>query len=117
DQLVLHTGSRKHMVAVAESLSWLSPSPIWHGLGDVGGNTGAGEEFLRPAILRFAHDGFMDELYAALAFHPGQLGEWRAVGETWERPMRTPPTTTKLSLAEPVSQVSVRRARDAARRS
>jgi hypothetical protein len=99
------------MVAAAtESLSWLSPSPMWRGIGDLG-QAANRVEFLRPAILRFSHDGFMDELLAALAYHPERLGEWRAVYETWEKPMRTPPTAAGLALTEPVSTLSVQRTR------
>jgi hypothetical protein len=100
------------MVALAprDSLSWLSPSPMWRALGDLGQATSR-EEFLRPAILRFSHDGFMDELLAALAYHPERLGEWRAVAETWDKPMRTPPTAARLALTEPVSALSVQRNR------
>jgi hypothetical protein len=100
------------MVAPAprESLSWLSPSPMWRGIGDLGQEANR-TEFLRPAILRFGHDSFMDELLAALAYHPERLGEWRAVAETWEKPMRTPPTAARLALTEPVSVLSVQRSR------
>jgi len=100
------------MVALAprESLSWLSPSPMWRGLGDLAQATSR-EEFLRPAILRFSHDAFMDELLAALAYQPERLGEWRAVAETWDKPMRTPPAAARLALTEPVSALSVKRSR------
>jgi len=96
------------MVAAArEALSWVSPSPTWGDIGDLGQEANR-EEFLRPAILRFAHDGFMDELLATLAHYPERLGEWRAVAESWDKPMPTPPTAAKLALTEPVSALSVK---------
>jgi hypothetical protein len=99
------------MVAVPhDALSWVSPSPTWGDLGDLS-RPAIREEFLRPAILRFAHDGFMDELLSALAHHPQRLGEWRAQPETWDKPMRTPPTASLLALTEPVSTLSVQLAR------
>jgi hypothetical protein len=83
---------------------------MWGDMGDLA-QPATREEFLRPAILRFAHDAFMDELLSALAHHPQRLGEWRARSETWDRPMPTPPTAGLLALAEPVSALSVQLAR------
>jgi hypothetical protein len=88
-----------------DTLSWVSPSPMWRDLGDLGA-VATRAEFVRPAILRFAHDAFMDELLATLAYNPTRLGEWRATAETWESPMRSPPSAARLALAEPVSALS-----------
>jgi hypothetical protein len=92
-----------------DALSWLSPSPTWGGV-DLGQPANR-EEFLRPAILRFANDAFMDDLLNVLAYRPDRLREWRAVPETWDKPMRTPPTAAPLALAEPISKLSVRLSR------
>jgi hypothetical protein len=99
----------------AHDIGWLAPSPMWSSIGSLLGATER-ETFVRPAILRFAHDAFMDELLATLAYHPHKLHEWRATYETWEKPMAAPPTAAKLALHEPVSKLSVRLSREAARR-
>jgi hypothetical protein len=86
---------------------------MWSGFGALTADAQR-QAFLRPAILRFAHDAFMDELMATLAYHPEKLGEWRAAYETWEKPMPAPPSAASLSLREPVSKLSVRLIRGAA---
>ena len=63
-------------------LQWLSPSPLWDELSRRQDRTA----FRRPAILRFATDGFMDELQSVLRDGPAGLGRFVARGETWERP-------------------------------
>ena len=101
------------MVAIAHSheIGWVAPAPLWTRFGDLADN-GNRQRFARPAILRFAHDAFMDELLALLAYHPEHLDEWLARFETWERPMRTPPTAARLALPEPVSRLSTRLTRE-----
>lgn len=95
-------------------IGWLSPSPTWRQTGDLSEHS-ARRRFVRPAILRFAHDAFMDELLALLAYRPERLGEWVARAETWQRPMQSPPSAAQLQLAEPVSALSVRLTRERAR--
>jgi hypothetical protein len=98
------------MVAVFQrghDVGWLTPAPMWSGFGALNSDAER-QAFLRPAILRFAHDAFMDELMAALAYYPEKLGEWRAKYETWEKPMPAPPTAASLALREPISRLSVR---------
>jgi hypothetical protein len=104
------------MVAVFQrghDVGWLTPAPMWSGFGALTADAQR-QAFLRPAILRFAHDAFMDELMATLAYHPEKLGEWRAAYETWEKPMAAPPSAASFSLREPVSKLSVRLIRGAA---
>jgi len=106
------------MVAVVlrdHDIGWLTPSPTWGDFGALGAASER-EAFLRPAILRFAHDAFMEELHAALAYVPEKLGEWRAIPETWEKPMPAPPSATAPAQREPVSLLSVRLSRQAAQR-
>lgn len=97
------------MVAVTDShsIGWVAPAPLWARFGDLSHSANR-ERFARPAILRFAHDTFMDELLALLAYYPEHLDEWLAQNETWERPMRTPPTAARLDLPQPVSHLSTR---------
>ncbi len=103
------------MVTITHSreIGWVAPAPLWTRLGDLA-QAANRERFARPAILRFAHDAFMEELYALLAYHPEHLDEWLARHETWERPMRPPPTAAKLTLPEPVSRLRTRLARELA---
>ena len=101
------------MVAITHSheIGWVAPAPLWSRFGDLAQAVNR-ERFARPAILRFAHDAFMDELLALLAYHPEHLDEWLARYETWERPMRRPPTADKLDLPEPVSRLNTRLTRE-----
>ena len=59
------------MVAVTkrDQVGWLSPAPCWPHIGDLN-QPEAQQRFLRPSILRFASDEFMEELGAVLAYHP-----------------------------------------------
>jgi hypothetical protein len=101
-------------LARRDSLTWLSPSPTWGDVVDLAAPDQR-KDFARPAILRFAHDRFMEELTGALAYQPEKLGEWRAQPETWEKPMHTPPSAAGLLLPEPVSKLSTKLARRAPR--
>src|SRR5204862_76900 len=93
-RIVVYAGGGEHMVSALarrDSLTWLSPSPTWGDVVDLAAPDQR-KDFARPAILRFAHDRFMEELTGALAYQPEKLGEWRAQPETWEKPMHTPPS-------------------------
>ncbi|MCK7496574.1 MAG: hypothetical protein MZW92_40910 [Comamonadaceae bacterium] len=78
-QRVLHAGRGEHLVAVVprHDIGRVAPAPLWGRFGDLA-QAGNRERFARPAILRFAHDAFMDELLALLAYHPEHLDEWLA---------------------------------------
>ena len=102
-------------VTVHHDVGWLTPCPMWKSLGDLR-ETVARERFVRPAILRFADDSFMDELMDVLAYEPARLPEWRAQYETWEQPMRTPVRGERPALPEPTSALSTRLFREARRR-
>jgi hypothetical protein len=94
------------MVGADHPLTWLAPSPTWGALADLT-QADNRDALVRPAILRFANDRFMDELLRTLAYQPQNLNEWRAVPETWEKPMRAPPASTALALPQPISKLSV----------
>jgi hypothetical protein len=83
---------------------------VWGEFGDLSSEDER-KGFARPAILRFNHDGFMDELLALTSYYPERLVEWVAQPETWREPMPTPATAAKLALAEPVSDFSKRQQR------
>ena len=95
------------MVAVVnkERIGWISPAPLWSGFGDLSDDDNR-DAFARPAILRFGHDEFMDELMAVLAYSPNRLSEWKAIPETWEKPAPTPAAASPLDVTEPVSTLS-----------
>jgi hypothetical protein len=100
------------MVAITnrDQVGWLSPAPIWRQLGNLDQPV-MQNRFLRPSILRFASDEFMDELGALLAYHPESMDQWEARYETWEEPMPKPVPVTEValpSLTEPVSMQSTR---------
>ncbi len=60
---------------IAHPVTWLAPRPLWPGLTAPAG--------LKPAILRFASDDFMEELIGVLADDPARIGERIAAPETW----------------------------------
>ncbi len=59
-------------------VTWLAPAPLWAHAG-----SGATETSLRPAILRFASDAFMDQLLGILERDPTELAGLRARPESW----------------------------------
>lgn len=98
------------MVAIKEHepVNWLCPSPLWENLNGSNLN-GHPEHLMRPSILRFSSDAFMDEINAILAYHPASLAGWQAQYETWEQPMATPAIPdTVPDLSERVSMRSRR---------
>ena len=62
------------MTALGHPVTWAGPRPLWSNTQGLGG---------APAILRFAHDDFMDELNGLLATDPGALAGLVARYETW----------------------------------
>ncbi len=88
------------VAAVDDKIGWITPAPMWSGFEDLG-DADTRDAFVRPALLRFANDEFMDELQAALAYYPGRLGEWQAVPETWETPAPRPTVADRLAVQEP----------------
>ncbi|WP_320039956.1 hypothetical protein [uncultured Desulfobacter sp.] len=101
------------MVALLKkhNIRWLAPQPMWnnHTRGILGTLDPA---FVRPTILRFNSDLFMDELISLMAHQPDSLGEWEARPETWRRPMATPPAAANLQVIAPISNRSRQIARD-----
>lgn len=69
---------------------WMGPLPIWASPSPVGLRLQGRGEAVRPAILRFDHDDFMQELIDTLHREPGRLGDWLAQPETWRTPMTRP---------------------------
>lgn len=65
------------------------------------------DSFMRPAILRFASDRFMDDYLNVLRADPTKLREYVAQPETWQQPAPTPapvslvPTFVSAATARP----------------
>ena len=83
---------------VGTPVQWVAPTPLWAGAD--------GERMQRPALLRFASDGFMDELAALLGSRPDRLASLLARPESFRaRPVGAPadwrPTASGLKLYQP----------------
>lgn len=88
-------------------VKWLTPSPLWGEIGDLTTESNR-YTFVRPSILRFNQDDFMDEVMSLLSYHPDRLLEWQALPETWRKPMSTPPTSAYLKRTQPATNFSKR---------
>jgi hypothetical protein len=75
------------------SALWTSPAPLWGRFSAEPDSAAAflAEDQAAPAILRFASDDFMDQLFAMLEADPRQLGELIARPETWRGPSSDAP--------------------------
>lgn len=76
------------------SALWTSPAPLW---GRFAAEPDSAAAFLAddqaaPAILRFANDEFMEQLFGILDTDPRQLGELIARPETWRGPTSDAPS-------------------------
>jgi hypothetical protein len=71
-----------------ERIDWRTAAALWPAL------VADPAALARPAILRFAGDGFMDQLQALLADRPGRLGELLVRNETWRDPQAGAATGT-----------------------
>lgn len=84
-------------------IRWMSPQPMWRA-GAAPDQNGAP---VRPSLLRFSTDAFMDELNAAAENRPETLPAWLARPETWLEPMPAPPAQG-LNPAAPQSVTRTR---------
>jgi hypothetical protein len=66
-------------------VQWRTAAPLWRSRAE------DPTYFLRPAILRFASDRFMDDFLEIVSQSPQRLGEWQVQRETWRRPAPNPP--------------------------
>jgi hypothetical protein len=76
-----------------EQLQWTTPAPLW-GAASAAALAARRSSLLRPAILRFASDNFMEEFINLMQIDPARLGELVAQYETW-RGTLAPPTPVK----------------------
>lgn len=85
----------------ATPLQWQCPEPLWARFGSDTAAAVAAPDQARPALLRFASDGFMDELLATLAHDPAAIGRLLARPETWRSPPAPAPDTAAAPAANP----------------
>ncbi len=69
-----------------EQLQWTTPAPLWGAVADAANLTARRGTLLRPALLRFASDSFMDDFLALMQNDPARLSELIAQPETWRGP-------------------------------
>lgn len=74
-------------------VKWLSPAPVWAELTrtDVAA-------FVKPDILRFSSDSFMNDFLKQLETDPSHVSDFRAKPETWRGPAQ------RLKLYQPAHQ-------------
>ncbi len=74
-------------------VQWRTASPLWHmaALTD-------SAALVRPAILRFTTDSFMEDFLKVVTQAPHRLGEWKVRGETWRSPAPVPPLPPPAQL-------------------
>src|SRR5215216_1147870 len=73
-----------------EQLQWTAPAPLWGAAAEAANLAARRSTLLRPAILRFASDTFMDDFLALVQNDPARMGELVARPETWRGPTLTP---------------------------
>ena len=83
--------------------AWHSPAPLW--AAQLALTDEPRTRFLRPEILRFETDAFMEELIAALKDDPSSLGALQLRSEQWDSPPNTdeppPDVDEKVKLFQP----------------
>ncbi|MDM0001811.1 hypothetical protein QTI24_24600 [Variovorax sp. J22P240] len=75
------------MTDMNHDLAWTAPQPFWT---DASGAVQPGNALLRPQILRFTNDEFINEMLATLAHDPASLTRFAAMEETWRGPGAAP---------------------------
>ncbi|MFL6210642.1 MAG: hypothetical protein ACJ74W_17450 [Pyrinomonadaceae bacterium] len=83
-------------MAMQEQLQWTTPAPLWGAAAEGATFTARRGALMRPALLRFASDNFMDDFLALMQNDPARLGELVAKPETWRGP--TPPGAPVVSV-------------------
>jgi len=86
----------------AHPITWLGPAMLWPDPQDRSADANAQRG--GPAILRFASDDFMTELFALLATEPRRLQEFRARWETWREARPAPAVKTPAPLFQQAGQ-------------
>ncbi|HEX2078388.1 MAG TPA: hypothetical protein VHG08_11785, partial [Longimicrobium sp.] len=88
---------------------WQTPQPLWARFGATAPAAAAAPDQARPAILRFASDDFMDQLFATLARDPSRLDALIARPETWRAPAADPGALVERTPIPAQAQSALRR--------
>jgi hypothetical protein len=70
-------------------VQWTSPAPLWPAAAAAAGTAARRDSLVRPELLRFASDEFMDEFLALLERDPARVPEHVAQPETWRGQLAT----------------------------
>jgi hypothetical protein len=90
------------VTAVHHPVTWAAPRPLW--------SAGGGDRGLRPTILRFASDEFMDQLLGMLESDPHAISSHVAKYESWRSPQNELVSTDHVArtpLPAPVRKASL----------
>lgn len=81
-------------------LAWASPRPLWRGA----------SQSVRPQLLRFAHDDFMERALHLLDTDPASIADLVAKPETWrDPPVRDPGADPARHVPLPAAMLANRR--------
>ena len=86
-------------------VQWTTPAPLWPRAAAGPATRARRTELLRPSLLRFASDSFMEDLLALLEQNPAALGGLVARPETWRDLVAAPaPPASVPKFALPFSR-------------
>lgn len=88
------------MNAPVHHLDWIAPTPLWAKVRD--GDQPA-DNIARPALLRFATDAFMDELFNVMQRDPARVSDYLAQAETWRGMPQQPGREELLAAPRPLA--------------
>jgi hypothetical protein len=84
-------------LTLKHNIQWQAPMPIWAESSSTGIRITNESLAPYPSILRFASDGFMQDMLDVMDNNPKRIAEWLAQPETWREPMQTPTPAPKKS--------------------
>lgn len=86
-------------------VQWTTPAPLWPQAAAAQATEARRAELLRPSLLRFASDSFMEDCIALLEQNPAALGGHVAQPETWRDLVAAPaPPAAVAKFALPLSR-------------
>ena len=86
-------------------VQWTTPAPLWPQATAGQATQARRAELLRPTLLRFASDSFMEDFIGLLEQNPAALGGFVAQPETWRDLVASPALPAAVSkLALPLSR-------------
>jgi hypothetical protein len=95
----------------AHPIQWHTPAPLWGRFGATTAQAATAPDQMRPAILRFAGDDFMDQLLGLLTRDPARIGDLLARPETWRtRPGAGADLVERVALPQRAKAAALKRA-------